>query len=350
MGDLSDVAREILSATRVVTDAAGASPGKPVNVAVLPGFGPQAPTNFNLSGTLGGTVGGAISGVLSAVVNAVTIQVKYTITSDGAHQPPKSVAAPPLDKPTDFSALNPLNVAFLLEPPLSDDTVLGTPITYTIQVDVSVDVEGNTVKTGDPGAIPPIKVSVVMPALGIPAVFLLAKHANLKAFDGDDPGQLLVMVRASSPLRDLGTLIATWNALMNTLSTLQDVLGWAAAFGDVTGALGLVVTAVNTIPTVFLSVGNAHDFGDFGDLEGEGSSALLIGVTGTQVTLFNDQDYSQGGINDEHSLFTVTDIGAPKGIATGIGISNLPTFGNWDTDAGESMNDAAESAMFGSIS
>jgi hypothetical protein len=349
MGDLSDVAREILSATRVVTDAAGASPGKPVNVAVLPGFGPQAPTNFNLSGTLGGTVGGAISGVLSAVVNAVSIQVKYTITSNAGH-PPKFVAVPPLDNATDFSALNPLNVAFLFEPPLSDDTVLGTPITYTIQVDVSVNVEGNKVKTGDPGAILPIKVSVVMPALGIPALFLLSKHANLKAFDGDDPGQLLVMVRASSPLRDLGTVIGTWNALMNTLSTLQSVLGWAAAFGDVTKALGLVVTAVNTIPTVFLSVGNANDFGDFGDLEGKGSSALLIGVTGTQVTLFNDEDFSQGGLNDENSLFTATDIGAPKGIATGIGIANLPTFGNWDTDAGESMDDAAESAMFGSIS
>src|SRR5438105_137138 len=125
MGDLTDIAREIINTTRVITDAADAKPGKPVNINVVPGLSPQVPTNFNLSGTLGGTVGGALTGVLSALVNAVKIRVKYTITKGGAPVPASDFkTTPPLANATDFSELNPLNVAFLLKPPIGDDTEL----------------------------------------------------------------------------------------------------------------------------------------------------------------------------------------------------------------------------------
>lgn len=358
MGDLTDIAREIIAATRVVSDAADASPGKPVSVSVLPGLSPQVPSNFNLSGTLGGAVGGALTGVLSALVNSVRIRVKYTVLRGGSPADASEFAAtPPLDNPTDFSEKNPLNVAFLLRPPVGDDTELVDPLDYEIVVDVSVDVEGHELHTGDPanampvGKLPSLTIPVSMPALGIPALLLLSRHSSFNAYDGDDPGQLFVMVRASSPLRDLGTVISTVNKLMSTVKTLQGVLGWAASFADFTGALSLVVTAVNTIPTVFFSLGNAHDLGDFGGFDDEASSSLLVGVAGTQVTLFSQEDFSKstGGISDnEFAVFTAADIGAGLGITTGVGVDRRDSFGNWDTDT-DSMNDAAESVRFGGI-
>ncbi|HVS21359.1 MAG TPA: hypothetical protein VHD88_05885 [Pyrinomonadaceae bacterium] len=359
MGDLTDIAREIINTTRVVTDAANASPGKPVNVTVLPGLSPQVPTNFNLTGTLGGTVGGALSGVLSALVNSVKIKVKYSVTKGGAAVSSSEFkVTPPLANPSDFSELNSLNVAFLLKPPIGDDTELVDAFEYKIVVDLSVDVEGHEVHTGSPpnpppiGAFPSIEIPVAMPALGIPALLLLSKHSNFNVYDGDNPGQLFVMVRGSSPLRELGTLVATINRLMSTIKTLQDVLGWGAAFADFTGALTLASTAINTIPTIFFSLGNAHDLGDFGGFDDEASSSLLIGTAGTQVTLYSQEDFDKetGTIeNDEHSVFTAADVGAGLGITTGVGVDKRTSFGDWDTDAGDGMNDSAESVRFGGI-
>lgn len=389
MGDLADIAREILSATRIVTDAANASPGKPVNVSVILGLSPQVPTNFNvnLPGTLPGTLG-ALTSVVSALVNSVKIKVKYTVTKGSAAAPSSEFkVTPPLDNPSDFSELNSLNVAFLLKPPIGDDTELVNPIDYKIVVDIFVDVEGSKVHTGpdlppdvpqNPAAIgplPSIEIPVAMPALGIPAILFLAANPNL-AGGGNSDNKLLVMVRASSPIRDLGTLVATINQLMGTLNTLRDVLGWSIAFepfttgpsGGPPGALSLALNAINTIPVVFFSIGNANnleDLGDFGELKGVGdfnekaSSSLLIAKTGTQVTLYNSTNFTGETLNDEHSVFTAVDIatGLIDPITnlpippTGVGVDQKLSFVNvnWDTDAGESMDDGVESVHFGGI-
>jgi hypothetical protein len=351
MGDLADIAREIIDATSIVTDAANASPGKPVNISVIPGLSPQVPTNFNLTGTLGGTVGGALSGVLNALVNSVKITVKYKV----AGGPPGTnfVATPPLS--ADPAISDPLNVAFLLKPPIAEDTTLGDTITYTITVDLTVNVEGHIIRTGPPTPPnpPSLEIPVVMPALGIPALLLLNKHADFKPYDGD-AGQLVVMVKAASPLRELGSALGTINKLMSTVKTLQSVLGWGTSFADFTGALTLAVTAINTVPTVFFSLGNARDLGDFGGFDDEASSLLLIGIAGTQVTLFSQEDFNQDTgtlANDEHTVFTADDVGAALGITTGVGIKKVPNFSGlkYDTDNDDDLNDSIESARFGGV-
>jgi hypothetical protein len=351
MGDLADIAREIINATSIVTDAANASPGNPVNVSVIPGLSPQVPTDFNLTGTLGGTVGGALSGVLNALVNSVKITVKYKVT--GGPPGTNFVATPPLS--ADPATSDPLNVAFLLKPPIAEDTTPGDTITYKITVDLTVDVEGHVVSTGPPSPPnpPSLEIPVVMPALGIPSVLLLSKHAEFKPYDGD-AGQLVVMVKAASPLRELGSVLGTINKLMNTLKTLQDVLGWGASFADFTGALTLAVTAINTVPTVFFSLGNAHDLGDFGGFDDEASSLLLIGIAGTQVTLFSQEDFNQDTgtlANDEHTVFSADDVGIPLGITTGVGVKNVPDFSGlkYDTDNDDDLNNSIESARFGGV-
>jgi len=369
MGDLSDIAREIINSTRVTTDAANATPGTPVNVSIVPGLSPQVPTNFSLTGTLGGTVGGALSGVLSALVNSVKVKVKYTVTNGGGAVPSSDFSVtPPLDNPSGFSELNSLNVAFLLKPPIGDDTELVDPIDYKIVVDILLDIEGTKVHTGpdsDPdapanppaiGPLPSIEIPVIMPALGIPAILLLAANPGL-AGGGNADNKLLVMVRVSSPIRDLGTLVATINKLMSTLNSVRDVLGWSIALDLLLDALSSGVNAINAIPLVFFSVGNPRNLEDLGDFNEQASSSLLIGTAGTQVTLFNSTDFSGELLNDEHSVFTAVDIagGLVDPITslpippTGVGLDKKISFGNWDTDSGESMDDGVESVRFGGI-
>ncbi len=341
------LAQEIVDLTRIVTDAADAQPGKPVHVDVLPGFSPGLPATTTLNGvtlsgslvgTLAGTLTGTLSGVLSTLVDTITLQVKFALKKDGN-----------LVQATDFTATpaigvadsDPLNVAFLLKPPVGEDTTATEPFHYEIDVTLTVTVEGVT-------ATKTIAIPVDVPAIPIPALLLLGKHANFAVYDGDDAGSLFVMVRASSPLRDLGTLVATVNRLMGLLGTVKTVLDVGSFFID---ALGTAATLIGTVPTIYFSVGNAPDLdGDGLSFEGDASSLLLIGVKGTQVTLYNDEGFDKGGIDEEHTVFEV-DEQVIAGIATGVGFKRVDTFAglDWQTDPGDGMNDGASSVRFGGV-
>ena len=81
---------------------------------------------------------------------------------------------------------------------------------------------------------------------------------------------------------------------------------------------------------------------------------LLIGVAGTQVTLFSQEDFNQDTgtlANDEHTVFTADDVGATLGITTGVGIKKVPNFSGlkYDTDSDDDLNDSVESARFGGV-
>ena len=373
MADFRDLALEIIKSTRAISDSTEVAPGRPFNVALIPGLNPQAPTNFNLTGTLAGT--------LSAVVDPVKIAVKYSV-QDKNGMAVSFKAVPSLANPTDFSEANPLSVGFLLKPQIVDDTEFVEPSGYQIVIDLRVNIDGVIVHTGPDnppdtpanpttiGPLPSITVPVLMPALGMPAIFLLSASTNnfntgpngVNLYAGDDPDRLLVMIKASSPLRTLDAVVATMNRLMGTLITLEDVLGWVnpngSAFGTVIDNLSIAVNAMNTVPVIFFCVGNAPDLGVFGGgvfdtFDDQPRASLLIGATGTQVSLFSQEGFSKGtgGISDnEYVTFTANDIGSALGISTGIGCDIKTKFSglSWDTDT-DSIDEAVESVRFGGM-
>jgi pimeloyl-ACP methyl ester carboxylesterase len=65
-------------------------------------------------------------------------------------------------------------------------------------------------------------------------------------------------VKAASPLRELGSELGTINKLISAIKALPIVLGWGASFADFTAALTIAFTAINTVPTLFFRLGNAH--------------------------------------------------------------------------------------------
>jgi hypothetical protein len=186
-----------------------------------------------------------------------------------------------------------------------------------------------------------------MPPIQIPALGLLSKHANFDLIEGDEGGSLVVMLRASSPLRELGTVVTTINEVMGLLKTLKTVLDVGGVFID---TLGEVATLIGEIPTVYFAIGNIPNLDDNGiSFEDDASALLIIGAVGTTVTLFSDEGFDTGGLDEEHSTFTVDEIVLPGGIASGIGMKRLNSFGDWQTDAGDNMNDDTASVRWGKV-
>jgi len=354
------VAQQILDLTRVVSDADAAQPGKLVHVNVLPGFSPVLPTTTTIL-----SVAQVVTGFQDTLVNPITFSVEFDvkiIDEQGNETEAKKGPGQDFIATPDIGLLDnnnnrlpdPLNVAFLFKPPIGEDTVATPPIHY---VEL----------TGPQGIPATINVPVDVPALQIPALLLLGKHSEFKVYDGDDAGSLFVMVRASSPLRDLGTVVATLNRVTGIAKTLKSLLDFGSLFID---ALGDAASIIGLAPTVYFSVGNASDVDtDAIDFEGVASSLLLIGVHDgstvpqpdgggnvptvkgvTQVTLYNDEGFDKGGIDEEHTTFSVEEQ-IIAGVHTGLGLLRVDSFSNmdWATDPGDGMNDAMSSVRWGGV-
>jgi hypothetical protein len=322
----------------VVSDAKQAVAGTPVSVSVIPGFNPSDPSSLTLTGTLTGT--------LTPVITAMKFTVEYTVTDKAG----TAVAAGDFSTNPPLAATGqPLDVEFLLRPPVGEDIGRTPAIDYVIQIDVIVDIDGHVASTKDP-PLKPFKVPVSIPPIGIPSVLVLAKHSFT---DSDYPGDVLCMVRSASPLRSLDRVVQTLNDVANTIQTVKDIVGLAGVLNPVSG-IDLILDAFQKAPIVYFAVGGAPDFNEFGgwDLLGfggfddEASSALMLGPAGTQARVWSSEDFSDSDWH-EHSTFTVPDIGTDNGLpAVGFGVFRNDSFGDWDTDAGDSMNDEIESARF----
>lgn len=348
MGSLVDLASQIVSMTRVTSDAKGATPGVPVSVSVVPGIASAVPSALSLSGSIGGTLAGPLTGTLTPLITKVEIVVEYTVKNeDGTAVAASEFSTNP---PLPASGTHPLDVEFLLRPPIGEDIRRTPARKYVIQVDVTVRLDGNEASTKNP-PLQPLKVPVAVPAIGVPAVLVLAQHSF---GTGDYPGDVLCMVRSGSPLRSLDKVVGALNDLAETLDTLKTILGLASVanpFGDV----DLILDAFQKAPIVYFAVGGAPDFNEFGGwdtlgfggFDDEASSALMLGVTGTRARVWSSEDFSDSDWH-EHSTFEVPDLGTALGLAVplGFGVFRLDTFGDWDTDAGDSMHDEIESARF----
>lgn len=342
---LQDLANEIVNATRVITDAPPTRAGQPVHVSVIPGFSPTVGSISNLANTLtGGTLGsltGTITGTLA--VDKVDISISYSVLNGNVPAQPSDFARTP---PVPPSGSDVLDVAFLLKPPIGENTQFTPAADFHIVVTIQATVEGFV-------AMRTIDIPVRVPALQIPAIAVLGRHSMtgtdinhfaVPAYDGDSPNWLLVMVRAGSPAQNLGALVQTINELMEIIQTLQAVLDLT---GDFSSVLKLIAKAINEVPVVFFALGNVKNLGDFGGFDEEASSMILVGLKDLKVTLYNDEDFDNGGIDEDHSEFSLDTFFPP--VLELVGFRIIPTFAglNYDTDSGESINDSSESFRFG---
>ena len=351
-----DIAHQIADATRVVTDASDAAPGKLVHVDVIPGFSPAIPSTSTLTGTLGAL--GALSGTLNTLVDSIRIGVKITVTQDGRSAVPgtdfiatpafantgSSCDAATIDPMTGQlkAPSDPLSLAFLLRPTIGEDINIGQPsLDYVIDINLCVNVEGVTVNKD-------IQIPVSLPPLPIPAILLLSKHANFQAF-GDD-GWLFVMVQAGSPVQSLDQVIATLNSIARILRGLESLLNFASNFIE---TLSLAAKAISTIPSVFFHQGgfvSDMDSAVGSDIDDEASASLIIGLatntlTGdpTAVSFFSDTGFDT---EDNYVTFTVTELvpGSIVGVHKQINFAGV----SWDKGSGE-INNAIESFRFGKV-
>ena len=348
VGDLADLAQQIVALTRVTSDAKQAKPGLPVSLSVIPGLNPSIPATQELSGAIGGALAGPITGTLTPLITKVEIHVEYTVLDEVGN----AIAASNFttNPPLPASGSHPLDVEFLLRPPIGED-IRRTPATkYVIQVDVTVRLDGNEASTKNP-PLQPLRVPVAMPAIGIPALLVLAQHP---VGNSGYPGDALCMVRSASPLRSLDKVVETLNSIAGTLDTLKTVLAVASIANPFEG-IELILDVFQKAPIVYFAVGGAPDFNEFGGwdtlgfggFDDEASSALMLGVTGVKARVWSSEDFDDGDWH-EHSTFEVPDLGLQLGLPVplGFGIYRNDSFGDWDTDAGDSMHDEIESARF----
>jgi hypothetical protein len=349
MADLKDLAAQIIYTTRVVSDAKQTVAGKPVSVSVIPGLSTSVPSTLNLTGTstLPTGVLSPMTGTLTPLITKVEFTVEYTVTDKAGN--PVAASQFSTNPPLPAGAPHPLDVEFLLRPPVGED-IRRTPVNeFVIGVDITVSLDGNKASTKDP-PFQPLKVPVSIPAIGIPSVLVLAQHALGTA---DYPGDVLCMVRSASPLRSLDRVVETLNTLAETISTVKDIVGLAGVV-DPVGGIDRILDAFQKATIVYFAVGGAPDFNEFGGwdtlgfggFDDEASSALMLGVAGTQARVWSSEDFSDSDWH-EHSTFTVPDIGVDNGLPpVGFGVFRNDSFGDWDTDPGDSMNDEIESARF----
>ena len=346
MADLVALLQQIADATRVILRTTELSPGEPLQLEVLSGVLPPLPAvsdfsnlspivkqvtgaldnvhfdNANLGPTAlaGNIVGkinfGALSGSISGVVNTliehVKVDVAYEIT------PHHSAVRYPL------ADTDPFRFLFFFKPPIVDSMSRAEPRAHFIKITVTVTAPA----LGQVSATREFNIPIHVLPLKIPALLMISRYDSFQMLSGDDPGAVLVMVRAGSELRDFGQLASSLNGIAQIIYRL----GFAGiviplAFAD---ALDEVVQAIRAMPYTYLSAGNMPDFEDFGfpghvggDLDGDARAAFLIGVTGTTAILYEGSGYTNDNLTMSVDEITVGNL------PTGLGYQYLDHFTNW---------------------
>jgi len=376
---LLQVAQQIADLTRVVHDGDRAAPGVPIHFEVVPGVLPAlssqtvfdqlksshdfstlkldnvefdnaaiaglGPLTGGIAGGFTGKVVGGFTGALKMLTDAPNIVVKYLVTKDGQAVENYEFFASPMLNPV-AAASDGLRLSLLLRPEIVDSARRLTPLRYGVAITISV-----SFPTIDPTIVATrrIDISILLPPLALPTVFLIGRHAKFRFFENGDPGALLVMVRAGAPERDLGALVESINKVADTIYKLTD---YAMLFGGLEFAdkLALVTELIDRTPYVHLSVGNMGDFEDFGfpgflaDFDDDASCSLLIGTSKSSASIHDDK-----GFTGNSKRYWANDIilTTPNNdeISTGVGYFYDHFFQDWEFGGG-GMNDSASSARF----
>jgi hypothetical protein len=332
-------AQQIADLTRVVSDASRAVAGRPVNVEVIPGVLPGAPSisqllaspleagklldptqqaqpgglggnlvstelpqidetfkNLQVASpggvptTLNGTVEVAptgelqqsllatVNGVLSTISDIVEFTVSYSVLDADGN---------PLEFGTDYTLLNeaatPLSAGVLIRPPFIDDGLLANPGRFTIAVKIGIRVQ---LPAGGPhdDVDKIVEIPVVVPAVPVPAILVLA--ANPEFSGGDD--RLALVLRQQSPHQTVSDVVNALNGLMDVLGGLHALL----PIVPIADSLTVLTQLLATIPRVYVAFGDVPDLESYGDLRSTHGAMLLFGLEGTQVRFYDDTSFA----------------------------------------------------------
>ncbi len=283
------VAITTIGGTLPVVSGFGLPPAVAKSPMALPAIPPLAPSAITQNDVLSGVPGllGQIAGAIPVLVNApVSMSVTWSVERDGVD----------LVEGTDFLAPGGLSspvIELLFGPTFKE---LGQEGTSTLTVTAHVTLHAFTESVD----VPPLSLTVTLPDLGLPRVLAAFRHSNFAAKDGGDSGNVFVMVPGSYPFRAFNQLSPVLTTLQTALSSLQmfaHVAGFLIGLNDLLSAVpaqpDLQFRAADAVGDLEDIVFESHLFGDYDADEGI-SSVLLIGLAGTSVEIFNEDDFDGG--------------------------------------------------------
>lgn len=271
------IGQELLSLTRVVTNASELEPGGFLTIDVIPGS-PLAGVD------LLGTAQLLPLRVEFKVEKRVPQPDGTTATEDWTGQ---TVRIPP--KPGDTADLGDLlHVAFLLVPPL--DFGGGVPPAEYV-VTVTLLVKNTDLKRT-------IQVPVKIPPIRVPSVAVFSSGPRFEPFTDDEPNAILVQT-GDLDLPGLDKLLETYNTVLSTLGSVADAVGFLSY---VLAPLRLVAAIVGKVPfPPNVAIGQADDWTELpsdtprfwgNGFDDENTSLLLIGPTNLGMRVFDTTEGS----------------------------------------------------------
>jgi hypothetical protein len=320
--DLPALARAIAQSTSILKSA------DEIAQSLLIGVVPQKPACFDL---LGGTLVKRISMKVSYRANVLVPGPPGKLIQDDDYSlspapgsfnvsgvPTLGVFVPPES--------DPFQVMLTIATPFWVDTAV-----YEVLVNVEVNVDGNVASHE---AVFPIIVRMAL-SVSIPSVLLLSKDAN-------HSGELFILMRGWVGGNTADEIVRALTSLM------QVALGFGKLRFDWANLLQPVQLAIDTITKASKIAGicsqGVGNLGDYDGFDNDASSCLLIAPTGTQVEVWNDDDFSgEETVLKAKDLYRGVDAGG-----TGIGVVDEKDWSarSWDSDPGDYMNDDAVSTRF----
>jgi hypothetical protein len=258
-------------------------PNSPATLPNVPPLAPNAPAAGDVLSGIPGLLG-QIAGTIPVLVSApVTMSVTWQVTN----------GASVLAEGTDYLApqgISGANIQLIFAPVFQE---LGNEGLSTLTITATVTLHALTESV----VVTPPPLTVIVPDVGIPRVFVGFRHANFAPQSGGDSGFAFVMIPGGYPFRTFDQLSQVLTTLQTTLANLHSFLTIA---GFLTG-LGQLIDAVPTQPALQFRAADqigdledvvfeSHWYGDY-DADEEISSALFIGVPGSAFEIFNEDDF-----------------------------------------------------------
>ncbi|MDQ3913945.1 MAG: hypothetical protein M3323_01250 [Actinomycetota bacterium] len=283
---------ELLSLTRVVTNANELKPGGLLTIDVIPGNPVAGADLLGAAQLLPLRVGYSIQ-------RRVPDGMGGTRMEDWTGQTARVPTKPSDDDVIAYGDL--LHVAFLLVPPL--DFGSGVPPAEYV-VTVTLFVKG-------PDLTRTIEIPVKVPPIRIPALAIFSSGPRFEPFTDGEPNAILVQT-ADLDLPGLEELLDTYNTVLSTLGAVVDAVGFLSFL---LAPLKLVTAIVSKVPfPPNVAIGPASDWTELpadspriwgNGFDDENNSLLLLGPTDLGMRVFDTTEGSSIFGEEEADLWPV---------------------------------------------